>query len=482
MILFFFLYSLARAATITVDTTADDSTVNNNCTFREAIEAANENTAVDGCPAGDPGSDRIDLTGLSGAIFLNFALPEISEDLTITGPGPQNLLIDANGNNASIIRANSSSDDQTVNMTGLRLTGGRVLGYGGAVYVYPGDTVNLTACRIDDNQANMDGGGIENDQGTVVLTDCILSSNTAVRGGAVFNINGTLKLVNTLVSDNEATNQGGGIYNYSGTAMLTDSTVTGNTSQNDGGGIFNNSTASMTLTECFVGNNSATAGNGGGIDNSGDLTLTQTTVNGNSTFGTFGGAGIFNNGSIMLDGSTISGNTGRDAVFQQGTAVLTNSTISGNTGAGFSNSCAVGIETELIHCTVAFNTKGGLSTCGRPLRLKNTIAAHNTSYDCSGATSPSGCNLDSDNSCGLTGPCNLPGTDPLIGALRDNGGPTRTHALLSGSPAIDGGDNASCPDTDQRGVLRPWGKACDIGAFEYKPAVMPAIPLLLFDD
>ena len=77
-----------------------------------------------------------------------------------------------------------------------------------------------------------------------------------------------------------------------------------------------------------------------------------------------------------------------------------------------------------------------------------------------------GHNLDSDNTCNLSSVGDLPNTDPLLGPLQDNGGPTETHALLPESPAIDAGDNAACPSTDQRGIIRPQGSACDIGAFE----------------
>ena len=95
--------------------------------------------------------------------------------------------------------------------------------------------------------------------------------------------------------------------------------------------------------------------------------------------------------------------------------------------------------------------------------------------------SSSGHNLDSDGSCGLSGPGDLPNTDALLGLLADNGGPTQTHALLAGSPAIDAGDNAACPATDQRGVARPQdgdgdgAAVCDIGAYELG-GVPPASP------
>jgi hypothetical protein len=79
-----------------------------------------------------------------------------------------------------------------------------------------------------------------------------------------------------------------------------------------------------------------------------------------------------------------------------------------------------------------------------------------------------GHNLDGDGTCGLGEPTDLPGTDPLLGPLADNGGPSETHALLPGSPAIDAGP-PTCEATDQRGVPRPQEAACDIGAYERQP-------------
>ena len=88
---------------------------------------------------------------------------------------------------------------------------------------------------------------------------------------------------------------------------------------------------------------------------------------------------------------------------------------------------------------------------------------------CSDPLTSQGHNLDSGDSCGFTAPADLRNTDPRLDTLKDNGGFTPTLALLPGSPAIDAGDNAACPATDQRGVTRPQGAACDIGAYEAAP-------------
>ena len=126
----------------------------------------------------------------------------------------------------------------------------------------------------------------------------------------------------------------------------------------------------------------------------------------------------------------------------------------------------------LQHVTLNDNmsSSGGGIYVGNNATLKyiNTIIAHSTNEDCvDHGTIHADCthNLVTDGSCGA-----LLDDDPMLGLLANNGGPTLTHALLSGSPAIDAGHNGYCTTTDQRGVSRPQGAACDIGAFEFDPA------------
>ena len=117
--------------------------------------------------------------------------------------------------------------------------------------------------------------------------------------------------------------------------------------------------------------------------------------------------------------------------------------------------------------------RGGL-VGGFEIELRNTIVAQNSFPNCaenSGFLVSLGHNLSSDVSCPFTEAGDMVGTDPQIGPLADNGGPTQTHRLNLGSPAIDAGDVVGCPAMDQRGVTRPQGAACDIGAYEFVPFI-----------
>ena len=181
---------------------------------------------------------------------------------------------------------------------------------------------------------------------------------------------------------------------------------------------------------------------------------------------------------LAITGSTISGNSANNwggGIKNGGTLTLVNSTVSNNSsveeGGGIWNAESL----TLINSTVGGNSSnnGGGILNHDTITMTNTIVATNPmGADCSGEGSFTslGHNLDSDGTCNLTGPGDLPGVDPLLGPLQNNGGPTETHALLPGSPAMDAGDNEACPATDQRGVERPQGLACDIGAYEFEPA------------
>jgi uncharacterized repeat protein (TIGR01451 family) len=322
----------------------------------------------------------------------------------------------------------------------------------------------------------------------------------------------------------------GGILN-NGTLTLTDSTVSGNTSTpgtspNFGGGGICNQGASLTLTNSTVSGNSASVasvrnGVGGILSLGGSLTLTNSTVSGNSatsevSFSTAVGGiavGAFGSpASLTLTSSTVSGNVGSALSDAFGgildsapgaVVTVTNSTVSGNSAsatggtsafssavAGISNS---GGSVSLTNVTLAGNSVsepnggflppvGGVSNFfGGILTTQNSlIAGQSGGPNCYGLapSSDGGYNLDDGTSCGFSSANNsLSSTDPLLdpAGLQNNGGPTQTIALQPGSPAIDTIPPAvnSCGTTiatDQRGVSRPQGPGCDIGAFEFVPA------------
>ena len=258
---------------------------------------------------------------------------------------------------------------------------------------------------------------------------------------------------------NSGTDAGGGISNF-GELALNESTVTANESTtNCGGGIYSDGGGgdSATITNSTISGNSAVCSAGIGNQSPGVVTIVDSTISGNTASGS--GGGVDNRGTMTITNSTISDNTSGlegGGIWNgvTGDVVLTNVTVSGNTAT----------------------TGGGIRDDADGVTLENTIVANSTAGgDCSGTITSSGNNLDSDGTCGLAGAGDLPSTDPLLGPLADNGGPTQTHALLDGSPAIDAGDDAACPATDQRGEARPAdgdgdGTAvCDVGAFEVQP-------------
>ncbi len=272
-------------------------------------------------------------------------------------------------------------------------------------------------------------------------------------------------------------NQGGGIANVSSSATLSKLTVSGNTA---GGGVRNQGATATHLTlngSTVVGN---TATNGGGISNGGVgavIDIRSTSIAANTA--SVSGGGVFNNGIMTVSGSTLNGNQARSGGGIDhfgGNLSLTNDTLSGNAasdnGGGLYNRGAA----ILTNVTFSGNTANGPGTGGNifndtaQIALRNTIVANSDGdgncFNSDGFVTSSGHNLDSGNTCGFVSPGDLTATDPMLGPLHANGGPTLTHALLPDSPAIDHANRLSCPVMDQRGVSRPQGSGCDIGAFE----------------
>jgi CSLREA domain-containing protein len=265
-----------------------------------------------------------------------------------------------------------------------------------------------------------------------------------------------------------------------------------------GGGIRN--VSALTLNNCTVSSNNApsSGAHGGGIENSGTLTLNNSTVGYNNA--SYRGGGISNRGTLTLNNSTVNGNTSGDrgaGVYSVGGLTVDNSTISGNTTGGYGGGISTYDTLTLIHTTIANNTAdsdedglgdgGGICVEGGTANVMNTIIGRNQdrtgeAHDCSGTLTSQGYNLlESTAGCTLTPATgDVTGSNPDLGLLAENGGSTRTHALQSGSPAIEQiprGTNGcqSGVSTDQRGYPRARGAGyggyrCDIGAYEYDTA------------
>lgn len=499
----------AHAATITVNDT-DGGTGGPGCKLRDAITAANTNTATGGCTAGDSGADIIELpNGViitltvvdnGGGTVEATGLPLIITDITINGNNSTIQRSSAGGTpNFRILKINSLGnlvlDNVTLSNGRSADGGGSSAGMGGAISNFNILTLNnstVNGNRTGDGSTGGLGGGIASTYIMTITNSTISDNTTGVGstseggdGGGIYN-SGTLTILNSTIDGNtigtgHGGGFGGGIFNLNNTTInLTDSTISNNTAGNgtlgggSGGGIYNGTNVTANITNCAISGN--TAGSGGTVDGgygggiyqgSGTLTITNATISGNTT------------------GNSVSSSAGHGGAIYAGggTANLANVTISGNsTGTGVANGSGGGIRSEgtlnVTSSTIASNTAtwtgGGVFVNAGTATLKNTIVANNTgspNANCAGATvTNGGNNLDSGTTCGWGAASgSLSNTNPLLGSLASNGGARQTMALQIGSPAIDGvtfsAPNSS-PATDERGATRPQGARHDIGAYE----------------
>jgi CSLREA domain-containing protein len=346
--------------------------------------------------------------------------------------------------------------------------------------IHSAGVLDLSDSLIERNQASAFGGGGIWAGGTAAVERTLLRGNHAHRGGGIETV-GFMSLRDTIFDRNRAQPMdGGGLLNL-GSLVVSRAAFAANTSAAAGGGLRNGTTAEIrsanaVITESsFEGNGSAMGG--GGIANGGQgqaetvLSLNAVTLHANSS--SFGG-GIANFGNDVIPGIW-------------GTVDVTNSTISGNQATSAGGGISNGGGFSVTNATIAFNTAPADQAIENGpfsgIQFLNTIVQSiGPVNNCTafGVTSL-GHNLSSDGTCGLNAAGDLPNTDALLEPLDDNGGFTQTHALAIGSPAVDAGDAAACPSTDQRGAPRPFdgdidGSAvCDIGAYE-AGSTPPATP------
>lgn len=381
---------------------------------------------VDVCPEGTISFDST----LSGATITLSSVLILDKNLTIDGSELTEEL-SISGNNQT--RVFIVTTGYTVTLDSLVITNGKNDNGGG---IYNGGTLTINNCSLLAN-TGLIGGGIIN-HGTLSITNSNFSQNNATNGAALTNW-GTATLTGSTISDNQA-QAGAGIDQSGGILTVVDSTFSGNTTTQRGGGIIVNPETQANVSGSTFVNNTAGEMGGGGIINYGTTSVVNSTFTGNVTASTVKGSAINN-------------------TYSTGNLTLYNSTLSGNTGY------------------VTLNNENGAS-----MALANTIIANTTGgWDCSnylGTISESINNWVSDGDTSGADPCGatLFG-DPMLTALADNGGSTQTMALQAGSGTIDAGDDSICAGTlvagvDQRGVTRPQGVHCDIGAFELESSYL----------
>ena len=413
----------AEAQTFTVSNSSDSG----DGSLRAAVAAAGDGDSV-----AIPASVTAPIVLTSGQIAIN-------KSITITGAGSALTVLDGNHASRVFDIASDGVSHPEVTISDLTITHGHTTGVPGG------------------------GGAVVEPLNTLHLVRVVMTANDTAPGG----------------------DAGGAVFNQGGTLTLDRSTISGNTSGSDGGGVFG---------EAFMGG-------------PGNTTISDSTISGNTTpFGRFGGGAANFGGTMAIQRSTLSGNTSGRAgggVSTEGSGggalTLVDSTVTDNTtnGAGFEGAAVYvlvsgGPRVLLLNDTIAGNSAfpgdamhpgspGGLSandTSGT--QVINTIVAGNFGKpgeeNClAGMSLAEDHNLEDLNTCGFRGAGDITGSDPLLTALEDNGGPTLTRQPIPNSPAIGAADATRCPATDQRGVPYFAPNPCDIGAVDTARPAPPGV-------
>jgi CSLREA domain-containing protein len=379
-----------------------------NCTLREAIQEANNTAGLDTITFSVNGTIN---TGTQGTLTT-------IQPVTIDGNGPLNTVVDGTDN--------------------VRL------------FFVNGAAATFKDMRLEDGglvEAGSDGGGAIRATANATLDNATVTGSQITgtgsgRGAGIYMLGGTLDLLNgSAVTDNVVSTSGmsamlGGGISAEGPVNVTDSTVSGNQTVPAGGA----------------------GGVGGGIYADGEFSLTRSTLSGNTSDSQ--GGGLFNSAGL-------------------GPRQIVNSTISGNTSFAFAGGMLISNSSTITDSTFADNTLTAGTPTGRDVQqttgtttVQNTILASSGACDGSIVSAAAGHNIDSGTSCGFgTMNGNQENVSPAalgLGPLAGNGGPTMTRAIGPGSAALNAAD-PTCGGlaTDQRGVMRPQGTACDVGAYEF---------------
>ncbi len=489
------------AATITVVDGAVAAVDDAICSLVEAIDNANDTATGqphNDCAAGNPsGADTINLpaggnflltTPVGATSFDSNGLPVITGTVIINGNG--STLSRASTAPAFRIMAVEAGGDLTVNNAAI--SGGLApgsFGFGGGGGFIVKGRLTLNGATVSGNSGN-DGGGIFNYEGTLTINNSTLSNNYAShfdslywRGGGAINNWGAMTITNSVLSGNRALGEGGAIHNYyPGEMDVRDTTFTNNEASS-GGAVANGTGAIAGITRGTLAGNTAD-GAGGGIWNNGELTIRESTLTDNHALG---GGGITNWSRLHGINITLSGNT----------AI--------RSGGGLSNSSASYIyNATMIGNSAGWDGGGAYNATNSYLSLQQTLVSGNTAVEDGDEVfhTPSvyGIIDDAYSVLGHSGAAGVYGFTPnatdviptealaliLDPALASNGGPTQTHALVAGGPAVDVAPDWNCsagtqPDgIDQRGLPRningkgaDINEECDAGAYEVQSGPPP---------
>jgi hypothetical protein len=336
-----------------------------------------------------------------------------------------------------------------------------------------GQTITLSSEIVIDKSLTIDGSSLS--------SKVNVSGNNSVR---VFRVTSGVTVVmnNLSIKNGRVTGNGAAIANNGGTLTVTNSLISDSNATADGGGIYNGFPGVLTINESVFNNNNAARGGGVMCDGLGTLTVMNSTYSSNHAPSGFGdGGAIYTTCNATVTNSTFSTNTAANtggaitADNDTNPVVITNSTFYNNsaaTGGGIANLGRLNLGNSTLSNNNASNGGAVRNGLGGILSLRNSILANSTGgVDCikvnttqaveniNNLIETTGAGAES---CGTS----LLSSDPMLNSLTNNGGLTQTMALRANSPAINAGDDTSCPSTDQRGMTRPQGSHCDMGAYE----------------
>lgn len=392
--------------------------------------------------------------GVTGTINLRRALPDLTHSVRIEGPGADLLTVRRNSVDYFRIFTMTTAE---VTISGLTVANGEPISGGGAISVN-GGTLTLADDVLTGNSVESFGGAVFVLSGSIVVTNSTITNNRALSGGGLYLASGGMRITNSTITNNRVIGygEGGGLYIRGGVVSIDHSTLVGNAALGIDG-------------ECYYnGCEDGTDGRGGGIDLAGGLlTIDSSTLSSNEAIG--GNETCRYDASGDLECGRSGNGQGGGLYVGGGTLVIDHTTITANSARGGSG----------LYFGDGRGNGGGVAFA-IPGQTHDTILAGNSAStsdpDISGNLGSLGHSLIGDTQGGSGfDATDLLNVNPRLGPLADNGGPTLTHALLPGSPAIDAGDDTDAPDWDQRGegFYRIIGDHIDIGAFEVQADSAP---------